>query len=103
MQTLTARSNLGELLNLTERFEEAREQNEIVAETAKRILPPNHWFTGLSLRRLGESETGLKQFESARATVTRSRTHRRESLGEGSDRYQRCVTALVNLYDAWEE
>ncbi|MCA9251876.1 MAG: serine/threonine protein kinase [Phycisphaerales bacterium] len=103
VQTLTARSNLGELLNLTERFEEAREQNEIVAETAKRILPPNHWFTGLSLRRLGESETGLKQFESAEQLLLEAERIVRESLGEGSDRYQRCVTALVNLYDAWEK
>lgn len=101
VQTLTARSNLGELLNLTKRFDEASEHNRTVADTAKRILPADHWFAALALRRLGESLTGLRQFENAEAVLLESEIAMAAALGEDSDRYRRCIQALVNLYEAW--
>ena len=99
--TASSLVQLGEMLNETMRFREARPYWEEGLEIQRTLLPPEHSSIAEAECDLGESLRGLLQYEAAEPLLVRGCSGVLAS-SEASRRGKRmAVERVVALYDAW--
>ena len=99
--TLVIASNLAEVLRQTERFDEALALHQRTIDGFAATLPTGHWLRAQALLRHGMTLRDMRRFAEAEPELLAAHEGLVASFGDGHDRTQSAVSALVSLYEDW--
>jgi eukaryotic-like serine/threonine-protein kinase len=97
----TFRMNLARLYNLEGNYKDARREVESARQSLIRALPADHVLIAKADGTLGESLTGLGEFDKAEPLLLRSFSRIQEVEGSASPSRQLALERIVRLYNAW--
>ncbi len=101
--TLSSIGNIVSVLITQARFAEAEPlQREVVAGN-ERALGGQHARVGNARRNLGRVLTGLQRFAEAEAELLAAERVLSIAQGVSAENKKKCVAALIELYDAWDQ
>ncbi len=101
IESLISRANLASALHKQNKFSEAEAIFRDIVGTARETLPEGHWITHAFGMDLGASLLALGSYAEAEQVLLESCDRLFDILGLKHRRSQRCMKALIDLYEAW--